>query len=177
MIIWTLGFEKQWSRKILAVYLTLSMGKNIYSWRTSTEESPLIVAIFSVEQVFIFIYFFIFLVRKIGLELTPVANLPHFAWGRFPWANICANFSLFCVWNTSTAWLNERCVGLYPDPNPQTWGCWSRVRKLNHYATRPALEWVFKKLICESEKQWREEYKPFYLWKGRQAFSYSLKLW
>ena len=29
-----------------------------------------------------------------------------------PWANICANFPLFCMWGTTTAWLDEQCVGL-----------------------------------------------------------------
>ena len=36
-----------------------------------------------------------FLARKIGPELTSVANL-----------------SLFCVWDATTAWLDEQCVGL-----------------------------------------------------------------
>ena len=35
-------------------------------------------------------FFFCFLVRKIGLELTSVANL-----------------SLFCMWDAATAWLDE----------------------------------------------------------------------
>ena len=37
---------------------------------------------------------FFFLVRKIGPELTSVANLP-----------------LFCMWVALTAWLDEQCVG------------------------------------------------------------------
>ena len=35
------------------------------------------------------------LARKNGTELTSVANLP-----------------LFCMWDATTAWLDERCVGL-----------------------------------------------------------------
>ena len=27
-----------------------------------------------------------------------------------PWANICANLPLFCMWDTATAWLDERYV-------------------------------------------------------------------
>src|SRR3712207_7017233 len=26
--------------------------------------------------------------------------------------NICANLPLFCIWDTTTAWLDEQCVGL-----------------------------------------------------------------
>ena len=42
------------------------------------------------------ITFFFFLVRKIGHELTSVANLP-----------------LFCMWDAATVWLDERSVGLH----------------------------------------------------------------
>ena len=28
-----------------------------------------------------------------------------------PWANIYANLPLFCMWNATTAWLDEHCVG------------------------------------------------------------------
>ena len=60
-----------------------------------------------------------FLVRKIGPELTCVTNLPLFAWGRCPWANTCANLLLFCMWDTTTAWLDKRCVGLCLGTEPQ----------------------------------------------------------
>ena len=47
------------------------------------------------NQVFLHICFVSVYVRKIGPELTSVANLP-----------------LFCMWCAATAWLDEWCVGL-----------------------------------------------------------------
>ena len=44
---------------------------------------------------FLFFSFLFFLVKKIGPELTSVANLP-----------------LFCMWDATTAWLDEQCVGV-----------------------------------------------------------------
>ena len=41
----------------------------------------------------------------------------------WPWANICANLSLFCMCDATTAWLEEQCIGLYPGPNPMNPGC------------------------------------------------------
>ena len=43
-----------------------------------------------------------------------------------PWANICANLPLFCLWVTSTAWLTSG-VDLTRDLNPQT-----RATKVEH---------------------------------------------
>ena len=52
---------------------------------------------------------FLFFVRKIGPELTSVTNLP-----------------LFCMWDATTAWFDERCGGLHqgsepPNPRPPEW--------------------------------------------------------
>ena len=34
------------------------------------------------------------------------------------WANICDNLPLLCMWDTITAWIYERCVGLHPGSKP-----------------------------------------------------------
>ena len=36
----------------------------------------------------------------------------------WPWASICDNLPLVCMWDASTAWLNEWCVGLHPGSKP-----------------------------------------------------------
>ena len=51
------------------------------------------------------IVLFCFLVRKIVPELTSVANLP-----------------LFCMWDATTAWLDEWCVGVHPGSEPMNPG-------------------------------------------------------
>ena len=40
-----------------------------------------------------------------------------------PWANICANLPLFCMWVTTTAWMLTNGVGLWPgtEPRPLKW--------------------------------------------------------
>ena len=53
-------------------------------------------------------------------------------------ANICGSLPLFCVWDTTTAWLDEQGQVCTQDPNPRTSCCWSGMRKLNHYTTRLA---------------------------------------
>ena len=53
---------------------------------------------------------FLFLVRKIRSELTSIANLPlSLLEDNQPWANICANLPLFCMWVTTTTWLGKWC--------------------------------------------------------------------
>ena len=64
---------------------------------------------------------FIFLVRKIGPELTSVASLP-----------------LFCKWDAATAWVDEQCVGLHLGSEPVILGCLSGAHEFNHYDTGPA---------------------------------------
>ena len=55
--------------------------------------------------------------RKIGLELTSVANLPS-----------------LCTWEAATAWLDEQCVG--PHPGPELANLRPLKRSVcNHYAT------------------------------------------
>ena len=49
-----------------------------------------------------------FLVRKFGHELTSVANLPLFF--SLCWAKICATLPPYCMWDGTTAWLDECCV-------------------------------------------------------------------
>ena len=38
-----------------------------------------------------------------------VVKVFYFWWGRWPWADICANLPLFCMWDADTAWLDEWC--------------------------------------------------------------------
>ena len=66
------------------------------------------------------------LVREIAPELTSVANLP-----------------LFCMWDNSTAWLDEQCVGLFPGSESMDPGHWSRAHDLNHYTTGLAPLFIF----------------------------------
>ena len=35
-----------------------------------------------------------------------------------PWANICSNLSLFCIWDATTAQLDEQCLGLLLGSKP-----------------------------------------------------------
>ena len=49
----------------------------------------------------VFFCFLVFLVRKIGLELTSLTSLP-----------------LFCMWGPATAWLDKMCTGPLPVLNP-----------------------------------------------------------
>ena len=69
-------------------------------------------------------------VRKIGPELTSVANLPLFAEEDCPWANICAHLPLFCMWDATRAWLDEQHVGPGPgskpvNPGPSKQSAWT----------------------------------------------------
>ena len=50
-----------------------------------------------------------------------------------PWANVCANLPLFCLWDAATAWLDERCICWRP--TPRTPGPTSEARELKRYAT------------------------------------------
>ena len=36
----------------------------------------------------------------------------------WPSANICGNLPLFCMWDTTTVWPNEQCIGLCPGSEP-----------------------------------------------------------
>ena len=56
--------------------------------------------------------------RNIDPELMPVANLPLFAEEDCHWANICANLPPFCIWDTTTAWLDEWRVSPQPGSEP-----------------------------------------------------------
>ena len=55
-----------------------------------------------------------------------------------PWANICVNLPLFCMWDAASAWLDEWCVGLHPGLEPVNPGLLKQNTKLNYYATGPA---------------------------------------
>ena len=63
-----------------------------------------------------------FLVRKIGPELTSVANLPLFGEEDQPSANIRAHLPLLYVCDAATAWLDERCIGPCPGSEPANLG-------------------------------------------------------
>ena len=49
------------------------------------------------------------------------------------------------MWDATTAWLDEPCVGPHPGSKPWTPGHWGRVYELNHYATRQAPKSTFLK--------------------------------
>ena len=34
------------------------------------------------------------------------------------WANICASLPLLCMWDATSVWLDEQCVGLRPGSEP-----------------------------------------------------------
>ena len=70
---------------------------------------------------FFFSFPFFFGVRKIGPELTSVANLPP-----------------LCTWDATTAWLDEQCIGLRPGPKPTNPGPRRGSAQPNHYAAGPA---------------------------------------
>ena len=57
-------------------------------------------------RIYILILFCVFFMRKICPEPTSFANLPLFLLQEdLPWANICANPLLFCMWDAVSAWL------------------------------------------------------------------------
>ena len=88
--------------------------------------------------------FSFFGVRKTGPELTTIANLLlYLLEDDCHWANICAHFHLFCMWDAATAWLDEQYVGLHPGSKPANPNVWSRAHKLNRYATKPAPKFSF----------------------------------
>ena len=56
----------------------------------------------------------------------------------WPWAKICANLPLFYMWDDTTAWLDEQCVGPCPGSEPVNprlpeWS--SRTWALCHWAS------------------------------------------
>ena len=53
----------------------------------------------------------------------------------WPWANVYASLPLFCMWDTTTAWLDEWCVGLPWDLKLWTLDCESVACELHHCAT------------------------------------------
>ena len=55
-----------------------------------------------------------------------------------PWANICANLPLFCMWHAVTAWLEEQCEAHTQDLNEWTPCNWRGRLELNRYTTGPA---------------------------------------
>ena len=51
---------------------------------------------------------------------------------------------LFICGMLGTAWLDKQSIGPHPGSKLEKLGCQSRVRELNHYATRPALNYPLK---------------------------------
>ena len=107
----------------------------------------------------------------------------------WPWANICCQYSSFCLrkivaeltyvpiflcfmWDTNTAWLDEQCQVCAWDLNLQNPGHWSGTCRLNHYATGPAPLCLFyhlhgngNKSICSSLKsREKRSYSFFIFW-------------
>ena len=53
--------------------------------------------------------FNLFFVRKIGPELTTVANLPLFCLRKIDAEPISVLILLYFMWDAATVWLDERC--------------------------------------------------------------------
>ena len=67
------------------------------------------------------IYFFFLFVRKIGPDLTSVANLPPFSSPPSPSTQLyilVVGHSSSPIWDPGTAWLDEWCIGLCPGSQP-----------------------------------------------------------
>ena len=81
---------------------------------------------------FMLMWTFFFFAEEDLPELTSVANLPLFAWGRFSLSNICANLPLFCTWVTATAWPRTSDVGpdLGTKPRPLKQGVLNLTTRL-----------------------------------------------
>ena len=110
------------------------------------KEQELRIIIVHIIQIWRFIFcsvcagsIFFLLMRNIGLELIPVANLPLYAWGRLLLSyHLCQSSSiLYAGCRHSMAWW------VVYSSVPGIWTCepWAPKVKseLNHYATRPAL--------------------------------------
>ena len=60
-------------------------------------------------------------VRKIGPELTSVANLSLLLEEDYCWDNICASLPLFCMWDAAIAWMDELCRSVPRIRNCEPW--------------------------------------------------------
>ena len=88
---------------------------------------------------YFFLFFcFLFFLRKISPELT-AANPPLFYEEGWPWANICAQPPLFCIWDACHSMASWAVCRSTPDLNQGTVGHRSGVRELDRHATGPAL--------------------------------------
>ena len=76
------------------------------------------VQLWSLLQGLLFFYLLIFVVRKIGPELTSVPIFLFLLEEYCHWANICVNLPVCFMCNTATAWPDERCIGLRPGSEP-----------------------------------------------------------
>ena len=106
-------------------------------------------------------------VRKIGPELTWVANLPPFFPSPKPRhmaVHPSCRSSGSSVWDPTAAWPAELCAGLCPGSELANPGCRNGARELNHSATGPA-----PKLIFVWDMRFRSKFFFFSLW----IFNYS----
>ena len=108
-------------------------------WRNRERIQPLLeTAKNSGQNLWNYFYFyFLFVVRKIGPELTSVANLPLFVEEDWLSANICVHLLLPCMWDATTAQLDEWYVGPCPGSEPMNPGLLkqsSRNQPLHHRA-------------------------------------------
>ena len=81
--------------------------------------------------------------RKIGPELTAdiYCQSSSFCLRKIVAELTSVSVFLYFMWDTATAWLDERCFRSIP--RMQTLGCQGGVHKRNHYTTRPALHDIF----------------------------------
>ena len=89
--------------------------------------------------VFFLLLFSFFLVRNIRPELTSVAHLPHFAWGRVSLSqHLCQSSSVFHVGHHHSMSRDEWCRSPPRIQTHEPWATEVEHAKLNHYASRPA---------------------------------------
>ena len=72
-----------------------------------------------------------------------------------PWANICANLPLFCMWVTATAWLDEWCIGLYLVSKPENPGLPKQSTGTLHHQAGPSS--VFQRNLKWMRLNWLTE--------------------
>ena len=115
-LIWPLGGP--WTAYSVLWHVSLSLGALFTFWPNKMIQALLAlpssspgISYFSKEPWLYFLFFSFF-----------------FWWGRLAlflfeedccWANICGSLPLFCMWDASSAWLDEWCVG----STPGIWTC------------------------------------------------------
>ena len=111
------------------------------------------------ELDFKYIYFWVCVWGRFILKITSAANPPLFLLEEgSPWANICANLPLLCMWDATTAWLMSG-AGLHPGSEPTNPGPLKRTTwNFNHLASGLAPDFKYFKRV--SYPKWNEKRLP-----------------